>query len=587
MTGKNSGGLIDLPLGKEAADVFIHNARVLCVYTGRVLSGYNVVIKGKHIGYVGPSTAMTGPDTQIIDGQDQILVPGYIDAHAHGDYITSPPALARAVVPRGTTGLLSDTHDLCGALGARGMELMLELTEGLPLKFYLCLPVTNPALPEIEGGDILSAGEFQYYLNHPRVVSASELVGWKRVIDGDPVVLIKLAAIRAAGKRVEGHAAGCSLEKLSALINAGVTSCHESISPRDVEQRLTAGLYTMVRHGSIRQELPALAGLLAEDWAERGRLLLTPDWMSPGDIMENGYMDFIIKEAIGRGVPPVRAIRMAAINPATYLGLDNLVGGIAPGRLADINFLESLENPVPVRVMVEGKMAAENGKLLTDIPGRCPAFTTADWRPGRVPAFRPRAEHFRVPAPEPGAARQTVPAMRFAGGTLTRLEEVTLPVQDGLLVPEGDVLKISMLHLDGRKFVTAFLTGFGARIGGLALSVAHDHHMPMVLGCRDEDMAVAVNRMLELGGGLVAVQDGRVTAECALPVGGIMSPREVPELAGELAAVEDYLRAAGCRSDRPFVTLAFLSFVGIPYARITPRGLYDVRQGKIVFPARD
>lgn len=578
--------LVRVALGVDQADLYIENGRLLSVYSGEILDGFNVAVKGEKVAYTGPSRAMVGERTRVINAQGCFLVPGYIDAHGHADLVANPLALARSVAPLGTTAILSDTHEMAGALGSLGIDFMLQITEGLPVRYYLSMTAANPPNPRIEGGESIPFGDFRRYMAHPRVLAISEVTPWQRITGLDRSLLKRLKVAAALGKRVEGHAAGCPPDRLNALADAGVTSCHESISAEEVRARVNLGMYAMLRHGSIRRELDAVSAYVKScPAADAGRILLTPDWMSPRDIVRHGYMDYVIGEAIRRGIPPVTAYRMATLNPAVYLGLDGMIGGIAPGRFADILFLESLEDPRPVRVLAGGGVLAEGGRLLVDIPGKCPAYGPDRWRPGRTGITRAAPEDFRVAARRPGSGGEKVPLLVILNDTITSTREELLEAEGGALAPRReDILKISMVRDGGGGFVTAFMTGMGALSGCLATSTAHEHHYPYALGRDESDMAMAFNRVIEMGGGHVLVRRGLVVAECRMAVGGVMSDRDVPELAGEIKFFEEQLRRLGCTLERPLVTLGFISFSGIPFARITPRGLYDVRKGKIVYP---
>ncbi|KJS00740.1 MAG: hypothetical protein VR68_06555 [Peptococcaceae bacterium BRH_c4a] len=585
MNYQETSQLVNVAQGREPADVYIENGKLLCVYSGEILEGYNLAIRGSRVAYIGSSRDMVGSGTMVIDAGGQYLSPGYIDAHGHVDLIANPLAVSRAVIPRGTTAILSDTHEMGGALGSDGIKFMLEITENLPLKYYFALTVANPPHPEIEGGDCISEQDFLDFLSHPRVLAVSEITAWKRLTELDGPLLAKIANASSRGKRVEGHSSGCSLEKLNALVDAGITSCHESVTVEDVLMRLRLGIYTMLRHGSIRKELETLAPCFTSNESpDTGRVILTPDWMSPQDIKNNGYMDYVIKEAIRNGIPTIKAYQTATINPAVYLGLDMEIGGIAPGRFADILFIERLEEPAPARVMVNGRMMAEKGGLLENIPGRCPTIGPHGWRTGRPRKFGAQPGEFRVAASRRGTGEETVPALHILNDTITTIKDVTLEESGGFLEPRrGDVLKISMVGPLG-GFVTVFLTGFGSFSGALATSIAHDHHSPYVLGRDESDMALAFNRVMEMGGGYTLAEGGKIVAQCPLSVGGVMSHRDIPELAGELDNLENHLGKLGCTLEKPMVTLGFISFSGLPTARITPKGLYNVKSGQIVYP---
>ncbi len=579
--------LIRTPLGKVFADKVIVNAGLINVYNGKIMTGLKVAIKGSRIAYVGTSENMVGESTEVIDASGLFLAPGYIDPHGHTDFSSNPIALANEILPRGTTAIMTETKSLTAALRAPGIQAMLDMTEHLPLKFFFSIPAANPIIPHIEGHESLSMDEFISFVNHPRALSVGELVGWVRAVDLDEELLSKLDLVRRIKKRIEGHAAGCSPETLNALINAGITSCHESITPEEIELRVSLGIHAMFRHGSIRNDLETLAQVITADPECESRwMMMTPDWFSPGDILTKGYMDYLVEEAVRFGIPPVKAIQMATINPAQYLGLDRAIGGIGPSRFADILFLENPALPAPVKVMVNGDIIAENGKLIREFALHCPRFNIGDWRPGRVFPSRAVADHFAVQASPAGRGYETVPVIKIVNRTITKPAYVDLPVESNrLMINSPEMLKISMVHLDGDRFVTSFLTGFGASIGGLATSTAHDHHTPYVIGNNDSDMALAFNRMMEIGGGMVLVDGGIIRGQCPLVIGGIMSDQNMACLNKDLKVIEEYLLSKGSHPG-PLVTLDFLSHTGVPFVRITPSGLYDVRSKKILFPVK-
>ncbi|AGL00930.1 adenine deaminase C-terminal domain-containing protein [Desulfoscipio gibsoniae] len=577
--------LIQVPLGRVHADKVINNARIINTYTGKVQSGLKVAIKGSRIAYVGTSDSMVGEETEVIDATGMFLAPGYIDPHGHTDFGANPITLVNEILPRGTTAIMTDTKSLTAALGVTGIQALLDMTEQLPLKFFYAVTAANPIFPHLEGEESLSMEEYTRFINHPRVLAVGELVSWVRAIDLDETVLSKLNLARRLNKRIEGHGAGCSPETLNALINVGITSCHESITPEEIQHRINLGIHAMLRHGSIRSDLEALSRVITMDPELDTRwMMLTPDCFSPGDILTHGYMVFLVEEAIRCGVPPVKAIQMATINPAQYLGIDRVVGGIGPSRYADILFLEHPSLPAPVKVMVNGEIVAENGKLIQHSQLNCPRFHPGNWRSGRVPSFKAAVtEHFLVKAVAADGEYEQVPVIKIVNRTITKLDYVKLPVKSGeLIINDEDILKISMLHINRDRFATAFMKGYGASIGGLATSTAHDHHTPFVIGNNEDDMALAFNRMMEIGGGLVLVDGGQIKGECPMVIGGIMSNRDMGSLNRELKVIEQYLMERGCKSG-PLITLDFLAHTGVPFIRITPSGLYDVRSKEILF----
>lgn len=580
--------LVDVALGREPAEFLIDGARLVDVYTRQVREGLGVAVVGDRIAAVGESRAMVGPGTRVLEARGDYLLPGFIDAHAHADLFLNPAAFAHAVIGGGTTTVLTEIQDIVAALGEPGADFMYRAAAGLPVRFYFSLPSTSPPLPGLEGPDAFPAALVAGHLSRADVLALGEIVSWPRLLDGDGDLAEKLALTLDAGRRVEGHGAGCNPQRLGALAAAGVTSCHEAVTAAEVETRLSLGLYAMLRHGSIRADLERLAPALAGGRLDSRRAILTPDWMSPRDLVDRGYMDYTVREAVGCGIDPLAAIQMATLNPATYLGLDHVLGGIAPGRYADLILSPSLEEVRPRRVIAGGRVVAEEGRVL--VPYQAPADFPRSWPACRTPRRSFEPADFCAPAGEAATAagRRVCPVIAIADTAITRRLDLELPVADGLVLPVHpevtDLMRVSLLALGEEGLVNGFLAGFGARLGGLAFSQAHEHHRPLVVGREARDMAVAWERLLAMGGGVVLAEGGRVVAEAALPIGGLQSLGTAAETAEALGSLQDIFGRAGCPWPEPFLTLGFLAQTGLPFLRITPAGIYDVRARKIVFP---
>ena len=585
-------------LGEAPPDVLFVDARLVNVYSGEVIDGCQIAVSGAHIAWVGRGERLAGPGTRVIDAAGAYAVPGFIDVHGHADFLANPLALAETILPLGTTAMLSDTHDIVGALGRRGLEVMIEATENLPFHFFLTVPAHCPPLPDVEGEDLLPLEDFRSFLGHPRVLAVSELSAWTRLLAEDSVLVAKIEAARQAGLRIEGHAAGCSLDKLAALAGFGVSSCHESVSAEDVLHRLRLGYATVLRHGSIRADLEILAtALTAHPDLDTSRVMLSPDWMSPQDVLSRGYMEHLVEKAIEYGVPPVRAYQMATINPATYLRIDHRLGGIGPGREADIVLLSDLSHPRPHLVMVSGQTVAEDG-IPTRRYGPFPAVPVSAWPAHRVPALPVDACSFRLTAPDGGhPSASDLPAVCMVSKTVTRPLRVAATLQDGFLasqkvlctggIREGRLVDLVYLSLWSHKrqaWLTVPLAGWGAPVGGLATTVVHETHAPLVLGSSPADMAAAVNRVFDIGGGVALVEEGETRFELPLDCGGLLSTMSLQATAASMAALNNYLRERGCPWDDPFFGMNFLTFTGLPFIRLTPSGLLDSKLGLVGYP---
>ena len=578
-------GLIQVALGQRKADLYIQNGHLVNVYSGEILEGCNIAVGGQHIAYAGPAREMITPETKVIDAAGAYLLPGYIDPHAHVDFWANPLALTPHLLASGTTAAMADPHDIVGAVGLAGLELLIEMTKGLPLKFFFSLPVSSPPFPEFEGEDMVPLAVMESYLARDEILALSEVTPWVRLTSADSDLLAKFELGERWSKSIEGHTTGASFGKLNALVAAGLTSCHEALNAGEARERLRLGLAVMLRHGSIRSDLEALIGLVTEEPKVDTRgVMFTPDWKSPSDVLEHGYMDHLVRLAIELGVPPITAIQMATLNPAAYLRLDRKFGGLAPSRRADILLVDDLRQPTPRIVIADGQVVVRDGELTLDLPPLPASVTEIPWLPHRIiPASLSPAD-FTVEATS-SASQATIPAIAIVNKTITQRQDVTLPVRDGqiCLPVDQDILKISLLNRDNSGFVTAFLTRFGAKVGGLAASVAHELHKPMVVGCREDDMVAALQRVKELGGGMVLIHEGQVLAEIPLPIGGLMSAGSLEDVATQMGAMKAILREMGCPLEDPVFTLGFLSFSALPWLRLTPSGLLDVKNREILW----
>jgi adenine deaminase len=579
--------LVQVALGQREAELCVRNGKLVNVYSGEILDGQDVAISGGRIAYVGPPKASIRPGSESIDVRGSYLVPGFVDAHAHVDFFANPLSLTPHLLAGGTTAVMADPHEAVGALGLPGLEMLVSMTRGLPLKFYFSVPVATPPLPEVEGAPILGREEVASCLKRPEMRAIAEVTPWVRVVSCDEDLLAKFVIAQQQERRIEGHTTGASFQKLNALVAAGLTSCHEAINAGEARDRLRLGLYVMLRHGSIRRDLDSLLAMLLDDeGVDTSRVMLTPDWMDPPSILSEGYMDSLVRSAIERSVDPLVAIQMASRNPATYLGLDFEIGGIAPGRHADIVVVDDLNRLEARLVIAEGRVVARDGQYVGDALPLPDEALTVRWLPHRILPAELLPADFDVRSTSTSGA-VVVPAIRIVDRTITERQDVRLPVEGGQvqLPGDADVLKIAVLNTELPGFRTAFLTGLGARPGGLASSLAHEPHRPLVIGCSESDMVLALNRMRELSGGVVLVNEGEVVSEIPLPVGGLMSTQPLGEVAAQIESMNRALQEMGCPLKNPVFTIGFLTFSALPWVRLTPEGVWDVKSGKVIWPA--
>src|SRR5213595_703312 len=366
MTAAERRRLIDVARGARPADLVIRGGTLLNVYTGELYPA-NVAVKGERIGYVGAREDTIGPRTTVLDARGRILVPGYIDPHVHPAHITTPTALARFILPRGTTSVVADTLQLLELGGARAFLRAADALAGAPLKFYWMIR------PHAQSRTMDEARRYPLRdlvraLAHPRAVAIGEVTRWPDAWSGRPDLLRRLALASARFPRVEGHTAGAAGEKVAAIAVAGLTSDHEPITAKEVLERARQGIAVMLRESSLRPDLSDLLDALKEAPGLAARAMLTADGSMPAFVLEHGFVDHLIRTAMQRAVPPLDAYRMATLNPATYFGKDADLGGIAPGRYADICLLRDLSEPRPETVVARGRVAAREGRTLVPIP---------------------------------------------------------------------------------------------------------------------------------------------------------------------------------------------------------------------------
>lgn len=568
MTAGERRRLTAVARGAAPADGYVRGGTLLNVYTGE-LHPANVATLGERIAYVGPRDDMVGARTTVIDATGHVLVPGYIDPHVHPAHIITPSALARHVLPLGTTTVFADTLQFWELGGRRAFVAVADALARAPLKFYWMLRVQGQTRTPDEPRTFRRR-ELARALAHPWVAAIGEVTRWTEIHAGEPALLARLDLGRARALRVEGHTAGARSDKISALAAGGLTSDHEPITAAEVLDRARQGIAVMLRESSLRPDLGGLLDALKDAPGLAARAMLTADGSMPGFIRDHGFVDHLLRTALAAGVSPVDAYRMVTLNPATYFRKDDDIGGIAPGRYADVCVLSDLSQPRPEIVMARGRVAARDGRLLVRVPE--PAWSRVFTSPAARlrGGWRARAEDFRLPE------RDVLPVIRLVSAVITRLEERPLAPGD---------LHAALVDRAGRWVAPALVAGFADRLDGLAATVTTDFNI-LVLGRSREAMARAVNRLLQVHGGVVIVDGDRVAWELPLPLGGIMTRLPLPEAARCQDELHALLRERGYAFHDPFFTLLFLAADFLPAVRLTPRGVWDVKAGRLLLPRR-
>lgn len=561
---------IKIASGEGKADLLIKNGRVVNVFTGEIEKKDVAIFDGLIIGF-GDYEAKT-----ILDVEGDFLCPGLIDGHVHIESsMVTIPQFAQAVLPKGTTTVVIDPHEIANVMGIEGIRFMVESAEGVPLNVFIMLPSCVPATFLETSGARLSAKDLKPLWNEPWVIGLAEMMNFPGVISRDKEVLEKIKM--AKGKRVDGHAPFLSGKGLYAYLSTGIRSDHECTTPKEAYEKLKNGMWIMIREGSTARNLKDLLPLVHTKSSRR--FFFVTDDRHPKELLEEGHIDSMVREAVRLGLDPILAIQMATLNTAEYFGLNDL-GAIAPNYRADIVTFDHLARFRIKKVFKDGLLVAENGKMLS---GQIPSWREKKLRGKRSIHLGPiRKDSLLLKADQPLAkVIQLIPNQIITKKVLKRIH-----LKEGVAYPnlKEDVLKIAVVerHRGTGNVGIGFVQGFGLKRGAIGSSVAHDSHNLVLVGTNDEDMLKAIFTLKEIGGGLVVISEGKVLASLALPIAGLMSEASVEDVHKKLKALHQAARGLGCKVSDPFMALSFLSLPVIPELKITDKGLVDVNQFRVV-----
>jgi adenine deaminase len=535
---------------------------VLSVFTGEVFPA-DVAIADGHIVGVGD---YSGPNEYDVTGR--VLVPGLIDGHCHIESSKlSAAEFARAVLPHGTTGVVVDPHELANVLGTRGIEYMLAVSHGLPLRVFVKIPSCVPASGFESPAQTLEASDYVELLARPRVIGIAEMMNYPAAIAAEASVMAKMAL--TGYRHVDGHAPGVRGRSLNAYIVAGPSSDHECTTLEEALEKKRLGMWIMIREASMIRNLVDLLPLVTQYGTDN--CLFVTDDREADTLLTEGHMDDIVAKAVKHGLSPGDAVKLATLNVARYHGLEDM-GAVAPGYVADVVAVEDLESFRATAVFVGGRLVAENGSALLFASSAEPAYVRHTVHLGNL-----TSGSFRISAKDVETVRvvELIPDQ-----VVTRATTGVPSIRAGQIVADAaaDLAKLAVIerhHASGRVGV-GLVRGFGLREGALASTVAHDAHNVIVAGMDDADMLAAVERLAELGGGLVAARGRRVVAELPLEIAGLMSTQPAESVVRQLDELHAALRDMGVTVDTPFMYLGFLALSVIPELRVTDRGLVDV-----------
>ena len=550
--------IIAAAAGREPADLVLKNATFVNVFSNELSTMDIAVAEGLIVGmgsYQGRSE---------VDCTGKIVLPGFLDAHIHLESsLVSPTEFVKAVLPHGTTTVVTDPHEIANVMGTDGIEYMLQATEDLPVDVRFMLPSCVPATPLDESGAILDYRAIDSFYDHPRVQGLAEMMNFVGAINGDEQTVEKIVAAQAHHKKIDGHAPDLQGNDLNAYIAAGVYSDHECHDVKDAIAKLERGQFIMIREGTAARNLEALMPLLTGKYADR--CMFCTDDKHPNDLLEKGHIDYIVKKAISLGADPITAVKVACHNAARYFLLNNR-GGISPGYLADFVIIDNFQDFNIEQVYKKGVLMVDHGEI-QDFPS-----------PEIEPYLVERAHktfHVAALTAEDFAEKRPRGIIGMVDGEITTVDA---GYSDRIDV-EYDVLKIAVVerHKNTHHIGIGYIRGYGLKSGAVATSISHDSHNIIVVGTNETDMAAAVNRVVELNGGIVVWDGGQSVAEVPLAIAGIMSDEPLVTVNEKLETAKDAAHKLGVNPGiDPFMTLSFMALPVIPSLRITTRGVFDV-----------
>lgn len=557
--------IVNVAAGREPADLVLKNASYVNVFSNRICQGDIAVAEGLIVGM-----GCTYHGKEEVDVSGKIVLPGFIDAHVHLESaMVSPKEFVKAVLPHGTTTVITDPHEIANVMGTDGIEYMLQATEDLPVDVRFMLPSCVPATPMDESGAVLDYRAIDSFYEHPRVQGLAEMMNYVGTIAADGQVLEKIVAAQAHHKKIDGHAPGITGYDLNAYVAAGVYSDHECYDVEDALRKLELGQFIMIREGTAARNLEALMPLLTPQYADR--CMFCCDDKHPSDLLEKGHIDYLVKNAIQAGVDPILAVKVACHHAARYFLLNNR-GAISPGYLADFVVIDNFQDFRIEKVFKRGELFFADGVM----------------------------KDFEAPEVDPNLAARVHDTFHVAKLTAEDFADqrprAVIGLVDGEIITEDcgyaqgidvekDILKIAVIerHKNTRHIGVGYIKGYGLKRGAVATSVSHDSHNIIVVGASEEDMAAAVNRIAENKGGIVVMEDGKTIGEVVLSIAGIMSDDTLENVNRDLEHAKEIAFTLGVnqRID-PFMTLSFMALPVIPTLRLTTRGVIDVNTQKYV-----
>jgi adenine deaminase len=560
--------------GKEKADLAILHGDIVDVYTGKIIKDHSVAVKGDWIAYINSDISQTiGPDTAVIDASGKILIPGMIDSHTHMVYYSAPWEAIRYLVPGGTTTIITEIMEISYTMGYNGLLQYLEALKDQPIKMFITVPPPI-SLSKSVYSITPNKSELKKLLRRDDVLGLGESY-WQHILKDDKLYADLAQESLRLGKTIEGHTAGAHGSKLESYLAYGVSSCHEPVNADDVLERLRLGCFVMIREGSMRRDLEEISKINKMD-IDYHHLAISTDGIDPGELITTGYMETVLQKAIDVGFDPIKAIQMVTLNPARHFRLDSYTGGIGLSKHADIVIIPDLKTIKAEYVISKGEIVARNGKLTAPVK-KAPLPDTAlnDYINKVSPA------QFSIPCQKTGTV--SVRVMDQVTDLVTRDAIMPMTARNGELNIDTtrDILKVTLITRQN-KIVNAFIRGYKLKTGAVASSNAWENFGVLAVGVSEQDIALAVNHLLSMGGGIVVADGGKILAELPLPIGGLISKLSIEEIVDRLSQINKAAKSIGFPFPDLPKTIAVLTTPAIPFLRLSEDGLYDLKTNKIV-----
>lgn len=574
--------LNSVAMGEQSADLVLKNCSLVSVYTKEILEKTQIAISKERIAYVGLDASHTvGPRTTVIDLEGKYVTPGFADSHVHIDQFILPSELTKKSLLCGVTSLFSDPIDIVSVCGFRGFQEFVNLTSDLPIRFFHVIPGGLPVDRKFSHSKTLSESEEKSAIKLQNVVGLGEVFSWTKVTTRDSKTMKTLMSMLDNDCIINGHTAGASGKKLNAYVSSGILSCHEPINFDQVLERLRLGMWIMIREGSIRRDLKNILTKVMAHGIYTNQLMFCSDGVDPIDLKKYGHIDHCVREAIKLGVDPVDAVTMASKNCFDYYKMDKDLGGIAPGKIADILVFDYLTTMKPNKVFVGGKLVVSNGSIVCKIKKK----PIPKWITNTVKSKKFSEKDFIVKSKSNSVTGNII---HMQTEIITKKDQEELIAKDGnvLASPEKDLWKVAAFDriFGSGKHAIGFLKNFGSQIDAFASTWSFHENDMIIIGSNEKDMAIAANNLLQSQGGMTVVKNGKTLSNLPLKIAGIISTDSFENVSKNFEEINSTIVDAGCKFKKPHLVPLFLPFLALPEIRILYGGIVDIKKRAYISP---